>query len=252
MICSITQIEIIDGGMTVNGSIYEHDAIVKWLDKSNRDPLTNIELASKFVRKININLDQDTIKTLVDDAKKTYWIWNPERDSTDYIDPFYQEKKILKDNLNKENLKNNKIIVANYFNSNKYLSWNYQIEEIVLPPIDYLDFEFLYLTGKQLKMMDFVFNNLENCIFQNCSLCDIKFVGCHMNNAKFINCKFRGDTGCFYKISGKVTFTDCSMEYTNKWVVTSDLNEMIRILKCRGFANRNINTTNSSIIVSDI
>lgn len=253
MFCPITQTEIINAGMTVNGSIYEYDAIIKWLEKSNRDPITNIELASTFVRKININLDEEAIKTLVNDSKKTYWFWNPERDSTDYTDSFYQKKKSLKDNLNEENLKNNKNIIVNYFASNNYYSWYYN-PNIVLPSIDYLDFQSCVFMYKNFKFVDFVFNNLENSIFKNCNLSSVRFIGCNMNNIIFINCKFRGDIGCFYKVSGEFTFKNCSMEYTNKWIVTTELTEMEKILKCRGLRNRNIKVVakNLSIIVSNI
>ena len=58
--CPITLEPIKQIGITVGGNVYEYDAIKKWLNNHNTDPISNELLPSNFV--INFGLAKDCNK----------------------------------------------------------------------------------------------------------------------------------------------------------------------------------------------
>jgi hypothetical protein len=72
-ICPITCEKIQTYAITCVGSLYEHSAIVKWLEKNRTDPLTNQILPTKNVKKIiNIN----NLEEIKNDFKQSVCMWN--------------------------------------------------------------------------------------------------------------------------------------------------------------------------------
>ena len=73
MICPITQQPIIRAGITSIGNAYEYDAIKKWLETKKTDPVTNLDLESKFVIDFGYNKSSEEIydrcKYILNNAK---------------------------------------------------------------------------------------------------------------------------------------------------------------------------------------
>lgn len=250
IICPITQEKIIIGGMTCNGQIYEYDAITEWFRNSDKDPLTGLYLASIFVRKFDVNCDINLIQELVEDAKKSYSIWyRVGHELSNTIVQQYYEKKQIKKNYD--------------FTKKEWLEYNSflrkELSDIVTNTrerpqntgtgFDFINFSGFLFLNKQWKLPQFIFNNLNDAQFISCKLSRTKFIGCTMNNVIFDNCEFRGEEVCFYKLTGTFIFKNCSIEYTNKWIMTSELTEIVKILKFRGLDDRAFKIIDDSIIV---
>ena len=60
-------------GLTCIGSIYEYNLIVQWLKDHDTDPMTNLILPTKFVRKFKS--DHPNIEVIIKDTKLTLEAW---------------------------------------------------------------------------------------------------------------------------------------------------------------------------------
>ena len=252
IICPITQEPIINGGMTCNGQLYEYNEIVKWFEKSSNDPLTGLPLASTFVRKFNINRSADIIEYLIKDARLSYKLWYPfEHEVTIRLD-YYQEKLKIKEkfDFSSQIWKDYEIMMSNKF------IFGTESEELPMRPkhsgteLDFLNFSNATFENRQFKSRKFIFNNISNTKFISCDLSRVRMIGCELDGTIFQDCYFCGEEVCFYKVSGTFTFINCKIEYTHKWIMTSDPSKFVEILKLRGLKTRKFEVNGNTIIVS--
>lgn len=267
-ICPITQMPIVNGGMTCSGHIFEYDAIIKWLKTSNINPSTGMPLGSTFVRKFDINDNSEIIEKLIDDAKKSYSAWCPLEKSWNDLEKLYREKLAIKNSFDFQNDKwikydimkrkrfpelSNKAFMSACCNKNLI-----DDGDIIERPhgtgsqFDFIDLSNLVIKEKSFKSQIFQFTNLNKTVFISCDLSRVQFIGCNMNGTQFINCIFIGEEVCFYKVIGLFTFEKCEMEYVDKWITTGETSEILKILKSRGLSKANFNTYDKKINVISI
>ncbi|BCS82520.1 hypothetical protein QLL95_gp0031 [Cotonvirus japonicus] len=247
-VCSITLEPIIQGGMTCYGSVYEYDAIIEWFKNNDTDPLTNLECPSKFVVKVDVlskYLDEK-----IKDMRKTTELVFPITKTWTSVKNKYLEYYEIQKNINANILekdfdsynKNKRKIFINEKNSAYYntcTNTNKTTSDIYFDEYGINNFDFINLSGlnvsdSEFKSQCFMFTNLSNTTFINCDMSRCKFIGCDLTGTKFIDCTFVGEEVCFYKSNCKgIIFVDCKMEYIDKWIMTSDANEISKILSQR-------------------
>src|SRR5580692_6316519 len=74
LICPITLELIKIYGITCFGSIYEFDAITKWFENSEKDPLTGLYVPTKRIHKM-ISNDENEVRRAAEDKLKQTKIW---------------------------------------------------------------------------------------------------------------------------------------------------------------------------------
>jgi hypothetical protein len=248
IICPITMEPIQNGGLTCLGNIYEYDAIQDWLLNHDTDPLINLQMPTKFIRKIDIH--RKDLNEVIKDAKKSLELWCPRFKSWTSIKNEFDKMLPLYKKFNHNDPK-----WINYSSAKKELFMQMSDDkayeslirdqnlidacDIILRPsdtgkhYDFINLTDLRITERSFKSQSFFFTNFSNSCFIKCNLSRVKFIGCNLSNVKFIGCDFCGEEVCFYKSYGIVKFIVCSVEFVDKWIMTRDLNELANILKSR-------------------
>lgn len=250
LICPITLTEISEYGITEYGSIYEFNAIIQWLEFSDTDPLLNKKLQNNFVHKFIGNADDAQVfaNKIAHQSKTTDIIY----DMT--IPKHYVNYSNYKNNV--ETLKNDNMW-NNYCNDKRIqfqngFSYAYPPDMInndnrienTGKNYDFMDLSKITVTSKNFKSETFNFANMSNCNFINCDFSRCEFMETNLNFVNFINCKFIGEQVIFHKATTmKTMFKNCEFEYTNKWVITNNVEEIKLILKNRLLDQINLDMT---------
>lgn len=76
-----------------------------------------------------------------------------------------------------------------------------------------------------------IYSKFKSTVFKDCTFSGNTFINCVFNDVTFINCVFIGQHTTFYKSTvKKIAFVRCSVEYLDKWVMTSEPGEIKKIL----------------------
>ncbi len=277
LVCPITLEEIKEGGMTCFGNIYEYTEILKWVATHDTDPLTNQYLPNKFIRKVDIH--KGDIQKVIKDARNSFELWCPFGKIWAGVRNIYE--KILEASKTID-FASSEWITYNKMKRNRFIAESDNAasmsactdvnevdkDDTCKRPLgtgkhyDFIDLSLLCVSKNSgvpppsgmvrsncgnFKSEVFCFTNFSSNVFISCDFSRVRFIGCNLDNTQFINCTFIGEEVCFYKSYGKIKFVDCTFEYMDKWVQTKDLDEVIKILKCRlrkGSYTKNIYSTN--------
>lgn len=231
IICPITLEEIQEPGITLIGSIYEYDAIHKWLTNHNTDPITNIILPSKTILKWG-----DRTESLTEYAahvKNNTMLYNYSFRLACNISAKYD--KLLE---KYQTIKNDRDWLAKTAKTRKdFLSGKsraYPCRKKDQPSCNFLNLSNSNVTNGHYKCETFNFSNLSGSKFINCDFSRCKFIGSNLTDCVFINCVFIGEQVIFYKATvTNLKFINCAFEYTDRWFNTTHPNEIRQILKQR-------------------
>jgi hypothetical protein len=115
---------------------------------------------------------------------------------------------------------------------------------------DHIDLSGFLIRKAQFIWQTFRFTIFTKCIIVSCDLSCVRFIGCNLNGVQFMKCTFKGNEVCFYKVIGKFSFCDCTMEFVHKKEVTKDPENIVYILKSRGLLSAEISTVGDIVMVS--
>jgi len=230
--CPITLCKSRKIGMTVFGTCYDYKAINKWLIKSDKDPLTNEPLPSKFI--INLGRpskykqeDLDVRKKEVMEQTKKWAINQSHMVMKNRIIDVQKQMKDFKEKVlmnpkrtliwKKFNLMKIKLLKRN-LNSSAFNREEEKLESKRMSETG-SSFQNLLIKGvefnsKTMKGLDFSGSRLINCTFFGCKLSNCKFIGCDLSGTMFLETVLYGPSTCFYgcKTDNKTKISFCSVD----------------------------------------
>lgn len=237
LICPITLEPIREAGITCVGSYYEYESIVDWLKTNNRDPLTNLELYTKFV----VRFPTDNVDLLKEKAKDIAL-------NTEFVDKRYSLKRKSVSTYER---------LSAIAKKAKHEGWDIYTEAVfhyashILQHCDDTNplkkysgpltgissYQFIKFfgtkTNENYKGENFDFSVFTNCQFVNCNFSRVTFVGAVFNNVIFNSCQFIGEEVSFYKATGRCIFINCTVEHVDKWANGESTEEITQILRER-------------------
>lgn len=239
-ICPITLDPITVPGITCFGSIYEYDAIKRWLTNSSVDPRTNLHLPSKFVVKWT---DFSTLREQAIQIQKSTELWCKYYDYFDSIkcSLLIHKLKISK-SLKQERINQLQPLLDTPEKIKDYARECYmkKIRMESENPNEHQDFQYLTLRNMSLnkvnfKACHFELSTLEHMRFYDCGFSRVSFAGSHFVNVVFVNCEFNGEEFNMRHATGNIIIHNCSTEHYNWKPITSPLEVCEVLKKERGF-----------------
>ena len=277
--CPITGEPIVCPGLTQFGSLYEFDAITRWLQDNGNDPVKGLTLPSRFILKIDPLLLQDE-KALEVKQKELYsqtLLVYPGLNR--FLSTFANYEKL---NLEYNELKHNASFSeyqrkrVQEFEQDIELdrfsvhfggrSQNVTAESIfVAKEPEYRDSVWVegfvganlsqignkIVEDKSFKCSSFNFANLSGLFFKQCSFSSCSFLGANLRDTVFFGCSFIGDSVSFVnaRSNGQTMFFLCQIEPIGSWDSTSESSEVRPILKSRGLSSFSVyDAINQSLI----
>jgi hypothetical protein len=244
-ICPITLEPIKVYGITCYGSIYEYDAIKKWLESNNIDPGTNLPLPTKALSKVDKSEYQEKNREQV---KKNTLLWCYQYKLIVDSIKKYNDIILIKNSIDLKSfekynqMKRDQFINLedNFYYSTLVCQGNVDSQDTISRPcgtgqgLQFIDLSNLVIQNKNFKGCDFSFANLENTKFIQCNLSRTNFISSNLKNCKFLMCEFIGEETSFYKANvDSCIFFLCSMEYVEKWQRETNWSKQKEILKKR-------------------
>lgn len=243
-ICPITLEPINIYGITCYGSFYEYSAISDWLQNHNTDPLTNLPLPSKGLKKV---LKEDFSPVTHIDHKKSCLLWCYHLALVENSIKIYNNLIALENNAQGEywdkysNAKKEQLIEGkvSYYEAAVYGTDIDNMNDYIRPSNTGSGFNFVDLSNcefedRDFKCASFNFANLSNCMFINCSLSRCSFIRANLTKCMFFGCDFKGESVSFYKaITTNCLFVRCSIERVDRWVMESKDKTFKKILSAR-------------------
>ena len=222
IICPILMTHIKVAGILCSGNIYEYDAIVQWLEEHDTDPLTNLDLPTKFVVKYH---HLASVREKASDIRNSTKGWCKGcyiEDTWTCWENQFTKLKELQPQIN--DLPNN--LLDTY-------------DAHSMEPIDRFgnvgcSFQFINIkdqvyNDKSFKLKRFDMCKMKKCVFVNCSFSDASFIGAVLNNVTFIRCNFIGDRFTLYHATGSPIFIDCAFEFFT-WTKPRSQDEIEKII----------------------
>lgn len=247
IICPISLEPIHKYGITAIGSIYEYNEIKKWLKINITDPVTNSVLPNNHVT----IFDQKNGESVTEYAKRirSNNLQCNNKFRLEYESPIKHNKLIeIKENIGSIDkkiwdkygeMKRNRLLTME--GSEAYCTSDFNADDndtIKRPDGTGKRFQFINLSNLQVnkgqyKSDDFSFADMSNSTFNKCDFSRCRFIGTNLEGTIFNECLFKGEEITFHKAIGSVIFINCSVEYTNVWVMTNDADNIKKILKNR-------------------
>lgn len=261
-ICPITHEPIKEFAITAFGSIYEREAIEKWLSKNSIDPLTGLSLPHKSL--VKGNLTESNVKEMANEVLKNTKIYSRgccfiiytapnildnikkyKKEIAEFKDKdldYWREYTEMRKKMFVESHDNTHELACGYSNNCKKITekqdkmkrpentgYLYQCLDLSFP-------ERTYIIGKSFKSNKFSGASLNNVIFINCGFGHCEFIGSDLSNTVFYDCNFSGETVCFIgAITNKETyFINCGIEPIDVWKTIYEDNAVRKILETRG------------------
>lgn len=250
IICPITLEPIRHAVCTCFGSVYEKDAITKWLEENVTDPSTGLALPNlrldylceitnseqiEYVR-VESQLIRQLTQDLMDNNKISFFYFH-------HTPFFYTQLLEQQSNINLladwnvfDAMKRDFFVSDTYVNS-CYITGtpDHVIDKLHRPYNTGFGFQFINLSNvtKQnggYKSERFDFADLTNCFFNKCDFSRCTFIGAKLEGCTFVNCNFIGEQVSFYKATGVPRFINCRIERGTKWQTVTSKHDVEEVL----------------------
>jgi uncharacterized protein YjbI with pentapeptide repeats len=254
-VCPITQEPIVYGGMTVTYSLYEFDAISKWLETNDTDPLTNLLLPNKHIWRIS-SLSKQQISKVKNNMSIVFstiaWSHSEQAQARerqlllDIKHSALQSTEWTRYSQELRRLMNDKtqIELSGYtavINNNEKEFPTPDLIEQQRPDntgchFMYAPLENLVVRNKHFKCTRFDGANMQNSLFFQCDFSRCTFMLANLRQCVFVRCKFYGEQVLFNSavIDHQTKFFDCDVEMADRWTSCVSLQETIKSFQTRG------------------
>ena len=203
MICPITRLPIRRVGITCIGNAYEYDAIKKWFETKKTDPVTNLDLESKFVIDFGYNKSAEEVYQKCNYVLKNAKLWSLNlifKDIYAKAQLNYEKNNKIYNLLIKmlpvESLKKKNKEAKNTLNCNiNYL----EKLKFFFDDSQFMNLSKLNIKNKVYKSRNFSGANLSSSAFIDCNFSRCNFYGANLKNTIFVNCQFIGEQVLFHE-----------------------------------------------------